>query len=45
MPPYWVNIQTEDIHIIPTNQDFYVNAFDLNKVEKLPRNLLTNFVG
>jgi len=42
---YDFGIQVEDIHIIPTNQDFYITRVDDNALFKLPRNLLTNYVG
>ncbi len=37
--------QPEDFDIIPPNQDFYVLDQHDNRILKLSRNLLTNFVG
>jgi hypothetical protein len=40
-----LNIEPEDFHIIPPNQDFYGTARESNLIFKLPRTLLTNYIG
>jgi hypothetical protein len=40
-----MGIASEDIHIIPTNQDFYMADRINSLILKLPRSLFTNFVG
>ncbi len=42
---YALNGAAEDVHLIPTNQDFYFNENNNNLVLKLPRRWLTNYVG
>jgi hypothetical protein len=42
---YVFNVAAEDVHIIPTNQDFYFNDIQNNQILKLPRHWLTNYVG
>ncbi len=41
---YSFNIVPEDVHIIQTNQDFYLNDVG-GQILKLPRHWLTNYVG
>ncbi len=41
--PYFLGIAPEDIHVVPTNQDFYIN--EEYWLLKLPRELLVNHVG
>ena len=40
-----MGISSEDIHIIPANQDFYMADRNNSLILKLPRDLFTNFVG
>src|SRR5262249_41496526 len=42
---FGTSIASEDIHIIPTNQDFYMADRINSLILKLPRDLFTNFVG
>jgi hypothetical protein len=43
--PFQLGIACEDIHIIPTNQDFYLGDRENSLIYKLPRALLTNYAG
>jgi hypothetical protein len=43
--PFPLDIQCEDINIIQSNQDFYFGDENKNVIFKLPRSLLTNYVG
>ena len=40
-----MDIEPEDFHIIPTNQDFYLSDRGNQQILKLPRTLLTNYIG
>jgi hypothetical protein len=39
------DVAAEDIHVIPTNQDFYVVVNNASALLKLPKDTLTNYVG